>query len=341
MNVFLTLTTAGSNSGPFNLYSEEDGFTTPFETGVSRFSLLSGYLSTDVPEFTNIVRVKSVGICINYVDIILTSSNDTTTTTTTATPTTTTTTTTATPTTTTTTTTATPAITNFTEINIWFDNSGSMNSTLAPLQQMRDNLLKDCIGPIYGYDPAISGSDALYNIRVKVFNFNFTILGYERFVRLLGTDKNFSRITDTSVNQVLNFTFADESNSYGYGSSGGFTNTTRTEIYDVDVSYTRSQILTSPYIKGIAFQVNTLDPITGNSEYPGFRGLTQATFVNTGVYAPPYNLSDISNFNYELDLIAGTTSTYYLSKVVSGLNTLGFTISCTPVTTTTTTTLPL
>ena len=330
MNVFLTLTTAGSDSGPFDLYSEEDGFTTPFETGVSRFSLLSGYLSTDVPEFTNIVRVKSVGICINYVDIVLTSYNDTTTTTTT----------TVEPTTTTTTTTTeAPAITNFTEINIWFDDSGSMNTTLAPLQEMRDNLLKDCIGPIYGYDPAISGSDALYNSRVKVFNFSNETLGYERFVRLLGTDKNFSRIVDTSVNQVLNLTFADESNSYGYGSSGGFINTTRTAIYDVDVSYTRSQILTSPYIKGIAFQVNTLRG--GVSEYPGFRGLTQATFVNAGVYAPPYNLSDISNFNYELDVIAGTTSSYYLSKVVSGLNTLGFTISCTPVTTTTTTTLPL
>ena len=83
MNVFLTLTTAGSDSGPFDLYSEEDGFTTPFETGVSKSFLLLGYLSTVVPEFTNIVRVKSVGICINYVDIVLTSSNDTTTTTTT------------------------------------------------------------------------------------------------------------------------------------------------------------------------------------------------------------------------------------------------------------------
>ncbi len=83
MNVFLTLTAAGTNSGPFNLYSEEDGFDTPFKTGVSRASLLSGYLSTDVPEFTNIVRVRSMGICINYVDIVLTSSNDTTTTTTT------------------------------------------------------------------------------------------------------------------------------------------------------------------------------------------------------------------------------------------------------------------
>jgi hypothetical protein len=231
--------------------------------------------------------------------------------------------------TTTSTTTETPTISNLTEINIWFDNSGSMNSTLAPLEQMRDNLLRDCIGPLYGYDPAISGSDALYNTRVKVFDFdptnNTNSLTYERFIRLLGTDKNIGRTTDTSVNQVLNLTFADESDNYGYGTSLSFNNATKTATYDADVSYTRSQISTSPYIKGIAFHVNT-----GPNTYPGFRGLTEATFVDTGVYTPPNNLSDLSNFNYELDVTAGTISTYYLSKVVSGLNTLGFTISCTP-----------
>ena len=217
-------------------------------------------------------------------------------------------------------------ITNVTEINIWFDNSGSMNTTLPPLQTMRDTLLKDCLGPIYGYDPLVPGSDALYNIRVKVFDFSDYPSGVERFIALLSEEKNFSRSVDTSVNQVLNLTFADESNNYGYGGTETFNNTTRTAQYDTDITLLRNQFASFPYIKGIAFQVNT-----GPDFYPGFRALTQATFVNTGVYAPPFNVSDLnSNFYYELDVTAGSTASYYLSKVVSGLNTLGFTVSCTP-----------
>lgn len=73
MTVFITLTTAGTDSGPFNLYSDLDGFITPFEVGVSKAALTSGYTSTLVPDFTTIIRVKSTSeYCINYVDITLT-----------------------------------------------------------------------------------------------------------------------------------------------------------------------------------------------------------------------------------------------------------------------------
>lgn len=90
MTVLITLTTAGTDSGPFNLYTELDGFITPFETGVSKASLTGGYTSSLVPDYATIIRVKSTGDCVNYIDIILVG---TTTTTTTATPITTTTTT--------------------------------------------------------------------------------------------------------------------------------------------------------------------------------------------------------------------------------------------------------
>jgi hypothetical protein len=102
MTVIITLTVAGSDSGPFNLYSNIDGFTSAFETGVSKASLLAGYSSALVPDYTTIIRVKSDGVCLNYVDIILTSATTTTTSTTVA-PTTTTTTTVVSTTTTTTT----------------------------------------------------------------------------------------------------------------------------------------------------------------------------------------------------------------------------------------------
>jgi hypothetical protein len=114
--VTITLTTAGSDTGPFNLYSDLDGYVSAFETGVSKVALLAGYTSILVPDGTTIVRVASSNpLCSNYVDILVVQCDITTTTTTTATPTTTTTTTTVTP-TTTTTTTVTPTTTTTTTV---------------------------------------------------------------------------------------------------------------------------------------------------------------------------------------------------------------------------------
>lgn len=393
MTGIITLNIAGTDTGPFNLYSNINGYISAFAVNITKAQLLAGYVTDAIPNGTTIIRIMSIGDCTNYIDVPLpnclligtgvitipppttttttttlplttttstsiststttttvipttttttSSSTSTTTSTTTATPTTTTTTT-VTPTTTTTTTvtpttttTTTPVvldctlagtavetsttITNVTEINIWFDSSGSMDTTLTPLQTMQNTLLKNCIGPIYGYNPGIPGSDALYNTRVKVIS-----IGNEQFVSWLATQRNYRRNVDTSVNQVLNLTFADESNTYE-AVTGTFNNTVRTPQYNTDIALLRSNFTATPYIKGIAFQVNT-----GPNSYPAFRGLTQATFVDTGVYVPPYNISDLSNFTYELDIIAGSTASYYLSKVVSGLNTLGFTVSCTP-----------
>ena len=81
MTVLLTLTTAGTDSGPFNLYSNLDGFTSAFEVGVAKASLEAGYASSLVPDFTTVVKVLSTGICTNYVNITLGEITTTTTTT--------------------------------------------------------------------------------------------------------------------------------------------------------------------------------------------------------------------------------------------------------------------
>lgn len=70
MIVFLKLTTAGIDSGPFDLYSNSDEYFEPFEENVSRDSLTTGY-STDVPDNATIVRIESTGDCISSVDITL------------------------------------------------------------------------------------------------------------------------------------------------------------------------------------------------------------------------------------------------------------------------------
>lgn len=91
MTVLITLTAAGTDTGPFDLYSDLDGYTVPFETGVSKAALLGGYTSLVVPDFTTTIKIKSEGVCINFVELNVV--YPTTTTTTTAGPTTTTTTT--------------------------------------------------------------------------------------------------------------------------------------------------------------------------------------------------------------------------------------------------------
>jgi hypothetical protein len=101
--VLITLTVAGADTGPFSLFSDADGYVTPFETGVPKSSLVSGYTSVLVPDLATIIRVQSTSVlCPNYVDLPI--GGLTTTTTTTAEPTTTTTTSTSSTTTTTTTT---------------------------------------------------------------------------------------------------------------------------------------------------------------------------------------------------------------------------------------------
>jgi hypothetical protein len=72
MTVLITLTVAGADAGPFNLYSNLDGYISAFASGVSRAALLAGYSSASVPDFTTIVRVQSIGDCSNNIDITLT-----------------------------------------------------------------------------------------------------------------------------------------------------------------------------------------------------------------------------------------------------------------------------
>lgn len=68
----ITLTTAGADTGPFNLYSNIDGFTVPFETSVSKIDLEAGYRSDLIPDTASVVRVQSTNaLCNNYIDLTI------------------------------------------------------------------------------------------------------------------------------------------------------------------------------------------------------------------------------------------------------------------------------
>jgi hypothetical protein len=79
MTVLITLTSAGASAGPFNLYSNTDGYLTPFATGISKATLLSGYTSSAVPDGTTSIRISSTGTCTNYIYVSVVGTTTTTT----------------------------------------------------------------------------------------------------------------------------------------------------------------------------------------------------------------------------------------------------------------------
>lgn len=80
MNLRVLLTTPTTDAGPFYLYSDTDGFVSPFATNVSKSTLLGGYVANNVPNGTLTVRLVSVGECNSYIDVDVTTTTTTTTT---------------------------------------------------------------------------------------------------------------------------------------------------------------------------------------------------------------------------------------------------------------------
>jgi hypothetical protein len=92
MTVTITLTLAGSDTGPFNLYSNVDGYASAFQTNVPRGTLEAGLTTATVPDGTTEILVKSTGVCQRDLYLNVSGAPATTTTTSTAAPSTTTTT---------------------------------------------------------------------------------------------------------------------------------------------------------------------------------------------------------------------------------------------------------
>jgi hypothetical protein len=82
MTAIITFSVIGTDAGPFNLYSDVDGFASAFAAGVSKAQLLAGFPTNSLPNGTTIVRAKSFGVCTNFIDIAVVPAPATTTTTT-------------------------------------------------------------------------------------------------------------------------------------------------------------------------------------------------------------------------------------------------------------------
>lgn len=204
-----------------------------------------------------------------------------------------------------------------TEINIFFDSSGSMGSTEAPLNTMKNTILKNCLLPFFDND-----SD-LYDQRVRV-----TSIGNERAINWISTTG-----TTESITNVINLAFADESNVYEAEgpSTGGWVDGSTTGNADIGLLRTTlSNAPTSDYLRGIIFGVNT-----GPGSYPNYGQFLTEVFDGDGVndssdyYSGTNGLRDKSEVSFVNNVTPGSTPQYYADLIVTAINNLGYNLpSC-------------
>jgi len=205
-----------------------------------------------------------------------------------------------------------------TEINIFFDNSGSMTSTETPLNIMASTILKPCLLPFYGND------SRLYDQRVRVRNFSDISNSYERGYKLLATEGSSPAIT-----KVINLVFQDEASPPYIFSAKTWTNETeRTESFNEDITTLRSVIENnnSNYIRGEYFQVNRPNDNPDNPLGLAFKTLLQSVENGEGQYVGEYGLSGKTQIHNTYDVVNGDTAQYYTNLIITALNNLGYNI---------------
>jgi len=206
-----------------------------------------------------------------------------------------------------------------TQINIWFDSSGSMNTTLQPLLDMAAGNLKACLIQFYNDDSA----------------------EYDKYVRVSGNnewqdERTFNRAlqppTVVGATNVINIIFQDEASPIYYDSFNP--DFQRKPAFNTDIITLRNALNNNPtgYITPIFFQVKV--GIGAYTEFFDFMKIVQNGQSNgSNNYAIPYNLSDLSDrVSFKYDILQGITyasnPNYYRDLIIQSINDLGFSITC-------------
>lgn len=190
---------------------------------------------------------------------------------------------------------STTQITETTEIIIWFDSSGSMDSTLTPLQTMRDTLLKERLLPFYNDD------EDLFDEKVTVQSWS--------------DERVFDRLAVEPADVddgVIHLLFADEAQPVYHGLSF---DGTRTSEYDTDIAALRDKFNntfpTGKY-RATIFQVET-DTV---DQFAAFKQFLEAVENSQGNYSNEFSLADFPNrVNFIYDINPGDTAEYYMQLV--------------------------
>lgn len=204
-------------------------------------------------------------------------------------------------------------IDNDTYINIYFDTSGSMNSTLAPLQQARDTLLHDALVPFYN-----NNSSTYYN-RVS-----FIEIPNERPFDWFAMNYGQPQYNGFNSNmKVVHLAFTDENSPYGQFAAVN-------PQMSTDASTMKSRIDNLPstpdnYVAALfsvinsgldAYQVNVKKLFENESPY-----------TNTGVGNIVAELLNENKLALMHRVPQARSAQYYTDLIVSTLVGLGYTTS--------------
>ncbi|MFJ1491850.1 hypothetical protein [Capnocytophaga canis] len=193
-----------------------------------------------------------------------------------------------------------PKIDKKTHIYIFFDSSGSMNATLAPLQVMRDTLLKNTLLPLYDND------ENAYNNQVRVIS-----QPNERTIRMLNIDE-----AAAPDGNIISLVFQDEAHPV-YENSFNISHTpTGTYLMDLAAFRQRLENFSANQYRGVLFQV------TGYSA--SFKKFIEAVHHGQGNFTGTNGLSDKSEVGFVYDVTNGASPEYYQGVIVDALRSLGF-----------------
>lgn len=187
-----------------------------------------------------------------------------------------------------------------TEINIFFDTSGSMNTSLAPLRHARDMLLANLLVPFYDNDMA------QYNQRVS-----FIEIPDERPFRWAHTVGSSGDVT-----KVINLLFTDENSPYQQLEI--LNDTANTDL--VALRNVLGSTPTSEYYRMVHFAV------LGS---PGYQAGVAEVYAGTGAFAS-LNLADYVE-DEKVRLVTGITNgsspEYYTAHILDAINNLGYNLN--------------
>ena len=189
-----------------------------------------------------------------------------------------------------------------TEINIFFDTSGSMDSSLAPLQHARDMLLANLLVPFYDNDMA------QYNQRVS-----FIEIPNERPFQWAQTVGSSGDVT-----KVINLLFTDENSPYDQLQT--LNSTVNTDL--IALRNVLGSTPTSEYYRMVHFAVE------GHIQYQ--EGVVDV-YAGTGPFANVgTNLADYVE-EEKVRLVTGVTNgaspQYYAAHILDAINNLGYNLN--------------
>jgi formylglycine-generating enzyme required for sulfatase activity len=245
-----------------------------------------------------------------------------------------------------------PAITPKTYIKIFFDSSGSMNSTLFKLEEMvqgeyqNSNSLRSILQDFYATetkesegngDPATNGSDR-FRDRVSIVSNKtertFAMLlnsGSDGQAASLGFGTGVEDAFPDASNVVI-IVFQDEANGQAYYNESIFQTASKNATYDSDIeafrnSFNEVNLLNPSFYRGMIMQVRE----NGYPTQVGFRDFLDAVVQGKGAYSEDNGLSELP-FTDCLKVVNDIrdgyeAESYYRNLIGNALIQLGFKIN--------------